>query len=80
MRWLRVGGMIMCVCGCAGNDPPASTLASKLASKPCALVAQRRMNYAGLNGYDAKDQQTVFRYAYAECVQWETKGYETRIP
>jgi len=38
------------------------------------------MNYAGLNGYNAKDQQTVFRYAYAECVQWENKGYETRIP
>jgi hypothetical protein len=38
------------------------------------------MDYAGLNGHDAKDQQIVFRYVYAECVRWETKGYNTPIP
>jgi hypothetical protein len=76
MRWVLVAGMIACLCGCANDDPPKP----KLASKPCAAVAQTRMTYAGFNGYDGKDQQIVFRYAYADCMQWRAKGYEPPIP
>jgi hypothetical protein len=72
--------MIVCVSGCAPNHQPASTFAPELASKPCALVAQRRMDDAGFNGHDAKDQRIVFRYVYADCVRWEAKGFEPPIP
>jgi hypothetical protein len=77
MRRLIIAGIIACAGGCAAIDPPPQ---KHLASKPCELVAQSRMTYAGFNGYDAKDQQIVFRGAYADCVKWEAKGYEPPIP
>ena len=51
-----------------------------LASKPCAKVAEIRMSDARLTGSDERDQQIVFRGTYADCVQWEAKGYEPPIP
>ena len=77
MRWLITAGMVACLGGCGGGDPPPRP---QLASKPCAEAAQSRMTDARVNGYDQKDQQIAFRYSYADCVKWEAKGYEPRIP
>ena len=77
MRWLITAGMIACLGGCAGGDLPPTP---KLASKPCALVAQNRMRDARVNGYDETTQNVVFRYSYADCVKWEAKGYEPTSP
>ena len=76
-RWLIAAGMIACLGGCVGIDPPPPP---QLASKLCAKVAESRMSDARVNGYDRKGQQIVFRYVYAECVRWEAKGYEPPIP
>ena len=77
MRWLITAGLVACLGGCADSDPSPT---QKLASKPCALVAQGRMRDARVNGYDEKGQQIVFRGAYADCVRWEAKGYEPPSP
>ena len=79
MRWVIIAGIIACVSGCASDadDPPPTPQA---ASKPCAVAAQSRAYYAGVNGYNARDQRIVFRYVYAECVKWEAKGYEPPSP
>jgi hypothetical protein len=76
MWWLIIAGVIACLGGCADSDLPSP----KLASKPCAVVAKSRMSDARVNGYDVKNQQTVFRYVYADCVRWEAKGYEPPSP
>jgi hypothetical protein len=77
MRWLITAGMIACLGGCESGDPPPPP---QLASKPCAEVAQSRMADARANGYGHKDQETAFRYSYADCVKWEAKGYEPPAP
>ncbi len=77
MRWLFTAGMIACIGGCTSYDP---TPPPHLASQQCAKLAEFRTDGARVNGYDEKDQQTVFRYAYADCVKWEAKGYEPGIP
>jgi len=76
MRLLFTAGIITCFGGCASYDPAPP----HLASQPCAKVAEFRTDGARVNGYDEKDQQTVFRYAYADCVKWEAKGYEPPAP
>ena len=76
-RWLFAAGMVLSVGGCAHDAPPDPT--QRLASKPCAKVAEIRLNDARVNGHDATDQQIVFRGAYADCVKWEAKGYEPPI-
>ena len=76
--WLLItAGMIACLGGCASDDPPSPP---HLASQACANVAEFRADGARVNGYDEKDQQTVFRSAYADCVKWEAKGYEPPAP
>jgi hypothetical protein len=62
--------------GCMDSDPPPS----RLASKPCAKMAESRMADARANGYTEDEQIDEFRYNYADCVKWEAKGYEPEIP
>ena len=77
MRWLIIAGMIACSGGCAKND---SLPSPQLASKPCAKVAEGRMEDARVDGYTANAQIIAFRYSYNECVKWEDKGYEPGVP
>lgn len=68
--------ILLSTCGCASSDPPPP----QLASKPCAKIAEIRMDDARVNGYDEREQLYAFRYSYADCVKWEAKGYEPEIP
>ena len=77
MRLLITAGMIACLGGCASHDPPPPR---QLASKPCARVAESRMDDARVNGYGERAQNIVFRYSYDECVKWEAKGYQPPAP
>ena len=77
MRWRLIGtAIILSAGGCTSGDPPPP----RLASKPCAKVAEIRMSDARVNGYDEKAQNTVFQYSYDDCVKWEARGYEPAIP
>ena len=68
--------MVLATGGCADSDPPPP----RLASKPCAKVAESRLDDARVNGYGEKAQRDAFRYGYSECVRWEAKGYEPASP
>jgi len=76
LRAILALATILSFCGCASN-PPALP---HLASRGCAAVAQNRMSDARANGYSEADQIVVFRGSYADCVKWEEKGYEPKIP
>jgi hypothetical protein len=73
MRRVALLAVCLAVAGCAmsASDPPRMPLQ---ASRKCTDVAQARMNDAAANGYDADDQQTIFRGTYDDCVQWEAKA------
>lgn len=83
MRWIGLGMGVLVGCGLlmgCGSPAPPKPLTAGLASRPCAKVAQIRMDDARVNGIDAKTQQAVFRGTYTDCVAWEGKGYKTIVP
>jgi hypothetical protein len=78
MRCIALAAWAVVIAGCAA--PPKPPPMASMASKPCARVAQIRMDDARVNGADARTQQITFRGTYADCVAWEAKGYEPAIP